>query len=87
MVGKSIPSTHLNQRIYEIRVEGQLGPEWSSWFEGLAVAQEPNPRSGGAITVISGAVPDQPTLHGILAKIRDLNLTLISVLTISERSI
>ncbi len=59
--------------------------EWSSWFEGLAVTQELDAHRGTAITVIAGPVPDQPTLHGILGKLRDLNLILISVLTIDER--
>ncbi len=72
---------------YEIRVQGQLGPEWSPWFEGLAVTQETDLHTGGMITVLSGTVPDQPTLHGILGKIRDLNLKLVSVLTIFERSL
>ncbi len=72
---------------YEIRVQGQLGPEWSPWFEGLAVTQETDARTGRMVTVLSGTVPDQPTLHGILGKIRDLNLKLISVLTILERSL
>ncbi len=87
MAAKSSQRVHPNETIYEIRVEGQLSPEWSSWFAGLAVTQEPNPRDGTTITVIAGPVPDQPTLHGILGKIRDLNLRLISVLTVHERQI
>ncbi len=80
-------SSQNNAAFYEIRVRGLLGPEWSPWFEGLAVTQETDSRTGCMVTVLSGAVPDQPTLHGILGKIRDLNLILVSVLTIYERSL
>ncbi len=59
---------------YEIRVEGYLPGGWSDWFEGLDVECDP---SGD--TVLSGHLPDQAALHGVLAKIRDLNLKLVSV--------
>jgi hypothetical protein len=59
---------------YEIGVRGQLGREWSSWFEGMDVA----PGVGGT-TVLRGALRDQAALHGVLAKIRDLGLTLVWV--------
>jgi hypothetical protein len=58
---------------YEIRVEGVLGEGWSAWFGGLHIAIE------GSDTVISGVIPDQPALHGLLNQIRDLGLGLISV--------
>jgi hypothetical protein len=58
---------------YEIRVEGGLGQEWSAWFDGLQVA------SGGRETVISGVIGDQAALHGLLDRVRDLGLCLISV--------
>jgi hypothetical protein len=58
---------------YEIRVEGVLDSGWAAWFEGLQV------RSEGGQTVISGPVADQPALHGLLVKVRDLGLCLISV--------
>ncbi len=67
---------------YEIRVEGQLSAEWSSWFEGLAIRVETNPEDGQVTTVLSGVLPDQPALHGILNIIRDLNLRLISVFSV-----
>ena len=70
---KSSPS------IYEIRVEGELGDMWASWFEGLSIRKEFNGESGRHITVLYGLIPDQPSLHGLLNKIRDLNLTLISI--------
>ncbi len=59
---------------YEIRVEGELPGDWSDWFEGFDVRSD---QSG--MTVLSGCLADQAALHGILAKIRDLNLRLISV--------
>jgi hypothetical protein len=58
---------------YEIRVDGILDDRWADWFGGLQVS------SDGTQTVISGLLPDQPALHGLLAKIRDLGLSLISV--------
>ena len=59
---------------YEIRVKGSLGPEWSTWFDGLTIT----PQDGDETTLV-GPVADQPALHGLLAKIRDLGLTLIRV--------
>ena len=58
---------------YEIQVEGVLGACWAGWFDGLQVATE------GEATVISGLLPDQPALYGVLGKVRDLGLSLISV--------
>ena len=58
---------------YEIRVEGVLDSRWAAWFDGLQVSD------GGEQTVISGLLADQPALHGLLAKIRDLGLCLLSV--------
>jgi hypothetical protein len=58
---------------YEIRVEGVLDSRWAAWFEGLQVSSE------GEQTVIRGLVTDQPALHGLLARVRDLGLCLISV--------
>jgi hypothetical protein len=59
---------------YEIRIEGHLGSSWTSWFEGMAIRHE---ESGE--TVLSGPLPDEPALHGVLAKIRDLGLPLVEV--------
>jgi hypothetical protein len=60
--------------IYCIRVRGQLGSEWSDWFEGLQVT----PLDSGD-TDLQGPLPDQAALHGILAKLRDMGLPLVSV--------
>ena len=58
---------------YEIRVEGVLGERWTAWFEGLQVSSE------AGETIISGPLTDQPALHGVLVKVRDLGMCLISV--------
>jgi len=60
--------------LYTIRVKGLLDPRWSDWFDGLTVTA-----TGTGETVLSGLVADQSALHGLLERIRDLNLTLISV--------
>ena len=59
---------------YEIRVEGVLDEQWSAWFDGMQITSEPD-----GVTVIVGPVTDQAALHGLLAKVRDLGLPLISV--------
>ncbi len=65
--------------IYEIKVQGHLDEVWSKWFEGMTLTHIENGECGGAFTLISGPVIDQPALHGLLTKIGNLNLTLISV--------
>jgi hypothetical protein len=60
--------------VYEIRVKGHLDPRWSDWFDGLRITNEPNREA-----LFSGYIADQAALHGVLAKVRDLNLRLISV--------
>jgi hypothetical protein len=59
---------------YEIRVEGHLGDSWSPWFEGMTIRHE-----ASGETVLAGALIDQPALHGVLMRIRDLGLPLVSV--------
>ena len=63
---------------YVIRVKGHLGEESSYWFERLTIATSFD-EDGRPITTLSGALSDQAALHGVLAKIRDMNLPLISV--------
>ena len=63
--------------IYKIRVKGHLDPCWSEWFDGLRITNEPN---GEAL--LSGYIVDQAALNGVLAKVRDLNLQLISVTSV-----
>jgi hypothetical protein len=59
---------------YEIRVEGELDARWSDWFEGLEVTSDASGQ-----TTITGQVADHAALHGLLARVRDLGLKLISV--------
>lgn len=59
---------------YEIKVKGHLDERWSDWFSGLKLTHLNNDE-----TLLCGCLPDQAALHGLLERIRDLNLTLISV--------
>jgi hypothetical protein len=59
---------------YEIRFQGHLQPRWASWFDGLTVTDE----SDGT-TLVQGPVADQAALHGLLRKLHDLGLALLSV--------
>jgi hypothetical protein len=61
-------------RIYEIRITGHLTPQWMDWFEDLTITLEEN-----GDTLLTGPVIDQAALHGLLKKIRDLGIPLISV--------
>jgi hypothetical protein len=63
---------------YEIRVRGVLDPHWSGWFEGLQVSSD-----APGQTLITGPIVDQAALHGLLAKVRDLGLPLLSVRQLS----
>ena len=64
---------------YEILVQGQLDSLWAGWFEGMTLSDAENGERGVACTLIAGRVADQSALHGLLIKIRDLNLKLLSV--------
>lgn len=59
---------------YELRVENHLDEHWSTWFDGMALIREDD-----GTTTLRGLVADQAALHGLLAKVRDLGTTLISV--------
>ncbi len=65
--------------LYEIRIQGHLAPYWAETFAGMQLTLT---QSGE--TILAGAVRDQAALHGLLAKIRDLNLTLISVMRVGS---
>jgi hypothetical protein len=60
--------------IYQIRIKGQLDSQWTDWFEGLTITLEEDGN-----TLITGLVIDQAALHGLLKKVRDLGLPLVSV--------
>ena len=60
--------------IYQIRIKGHLGHEWTDWFEGLTVTLEDD-----GTTLLTGLVIDQAALHGLLKKVRDLGMPLVSV--------
>ena len=68
--------------VYRIVVQGHVAPHWSQWFADLAVTRTQD-ATGRPVTVLTGPVADQPALRGILNKLWDLNLTLISVARIS----
>jgi hypothetical protein len=60
--------------IYQIRLKGHLSREWADWFEGLTITQEED-----GDTLLTGPVIDQAALHGLLKKVRDLGMPLLSV--------
>ncbi len=67
--------------VYTLRVDGRLDDHWSPWFDNLSLT-----RDSDGTTSLSGPVCDQAQLHGLLMKIRDLGLTLISVHVIDPRT-
>ncbi len=64
---------------YEIHVQGRLDPRWAAWFDGMILTPD-----GNGTTVIRGRVADQAALHGLLARLRDLGLPLLSVAQVEE---
>ena len=60
--------------IYQIRIKGHLGRQWTDWFEGLTITPEDNGE-----TLLTGPVVDQAALHGVLRKVRDVGMPLLSV--------
>ena len=65
--------SHDTNATYQIRVEGILNLKWSDWFDGFSIEYIDGD------TTLTGLVPDQPALYGLLTKIRDLGLTLLRV--------
>jgi hypothetical protein len=75
MNNKRIPISNPDQpTVCQIRIKGHLSEQWTDWFDGMTITLEENDE-----TLITGPVIDQAALHGLLKKVRDLNLPLISV--------
>ena len=64
--------------VYQIRIKGHLGRQWADWFEGLAITLEDNGE-----TLLTGPVVDQAALHGMLRKVRDVGMPLLSVVCVT----
>jgi hypothetical protein len=64
--------------IYQIRIKGHLGRQWTDWFGGLVITREEN-----GDTLVTGPVVDQAALHGLLRKVRDLGVPLLSVIRLT----
>jgi hypothetical protein len=64
--------------VYQIRIRGHLGREWTDWFEGLTIQLTDNGE-----TLLTGPVVDQAALHGLLRKVRDVAMPLVSVMCVS----
>ncbi len=75
MSNNSDPTTNPSQPVvYQIRIKGHLGHQWTDWFEGLVITLEED-----GDTLLTGPVIDQAALHGLLKKVRDLGMPLVSV--------
>ena len=71
---------HKEPRCYEIRLKGHLDDRWAAWFGGLTLAREDNGE-----TCLTGLVIDQAALHGLLRKVRDLGMPLVSVIHVDPK--
>jgi hypothetical protein len=65
--------------VYQIRIKGHLGHQWAGWFEGMTITLEDN-----GDTFLTGPVIDQAALHGLLKRVRDIGLSLISLTQIQS---
>jgi hypothetical protein len=70
----ALPEHHDESGLYEIRLKGHLNNRWAGWFEGLTITLEED-----GDTLLTGPVIDQAALHGLLKKVRDLGMPLVSV--------
>jgi hypothetical protein len=75
MTSEHYSKREVNQpMVYQIRIKGHLGQQWTDWFEGLTITLEEDGN-----TLLAGLIIDQPALYGILKKVRDLGAPLLSV--------
>src|SRR5687767_14932275 len=75
MSSKRSPDRDTSQpMVYQIRIKGHLGSQWTEWFDGLTITLEEN-----GDTLLTGPVIDQAALYGLLKKVRDLGMPLLSV--------
>ena len=80
MLNKIIPNPdRIQAMIYQIRIKGHLGQQWVDWFEDLSISLQDNGE-----TLLTGPVVDQAALHGLLKKVRDLGMPLLSVECIEQ---
>ena len=79
MSDKSNPTLEEQPIVYQIRLKGHLGDQWTDWFGGLTITLADNGE-----TLLTGPVVDQAALHGLLRKVRDLGLPLLSVNRIEQ---
>ena len=70
----ALPEYYDGSGLYEIRLKGHLGSQWTDWFEGMTITLDDN-----GDTLLTGPVIDQAALHGLLKKVRDLGMPLVSV--------
>jgi hypothetical protein len=63
--------------VYQIKIEGHLGRQWTDWFEGLTITLEDN-----GDTLLTGPVVDQAALHGLLKEVRDLGMPLLLIIRV-----
>jgi hypothetical protein len=75
----SHPPPYVEPERYELRVQGHLDDRWSAWFDGLRLT-----RHDDGSTVLSGPVADQAALHGLLCRMRDAGMTLLSLRAVDE---
>lgn len=74
MCNDNAPGAASSAPLYQIRLGGELGPEWADWFDGMAITP-----AGDGDTLLTGELPDQPALYGVLHKLRDLGLPLLAL--------
>jgi hypothetical protein len=77
----SPPDRYDEPTLYEIRIKGHLDDQWAEWFDGLSLTH-----NSDGTTILAGPVVDQAALHGVLRKVRDLALTLVSVIRVDREA-